>query len=150
MNMRTFRPGWERFWSALAERSGDSAVATCLPGESGVALRLPPQSKKSPWPGCQVAPSAFSLIEILVTVTLLTVIILGLLAMFNQTQRAFRQGTTQTDVLESGRSAMDLIRRELEQMTPAYLHVTNNFANFYVSDRYQPDYQRLPPVSSGK
>jgi hypothetical protein len=43
----------------------------------------------------------FSLIEIMVTVGLLTFIILGLLLMFNQTQRAFRTGMTQTDVLGS-------------------------------------------------
>jgi hypothetical protein len=43
-----------RFWTAPAERSGDGAFARMKielradafpPGESGVALRLPPQSK---------------------------------------------------------------------------------------------------------
>jgi hypothetical protein len=62
---------------------------------------------------------AFSLIEIMVTVGLLSFIILGLLLMFNQTQRAFRSGLTQTDVLESGRATMDLLARELEQMSPS-------------------------------
>src|SRR5947207_12610645 len=51
----------------------------------------------------------FSLIEIMVTVSLLTFIILGLLLMFNQTQRAFRTGMTQTDVLEAGRATMDML-----------------------------------------
>ncbi|HZR19981.1 MAG TPA: hypothetical protein VFE51_22040 [Verrucomicrobiae bacterium] len=55
----------------------------------------------------------------MVTVGLLTFIILGLLLMFNQTQRAFRTGMTQTDVLESGRATMDIMARELEQMTPS-------------------------------
>jgi len=63
--------------------------------------------------------AGFSLIEIMVTVGLLTFIILGLLMMFNQTQRAFRTGMTQTDVLESGRATMDLLARELEQMSPS-------------------------------
>ncbi|TAK92774.1 MAG: prepilin-type N-terminal cleavage/methylation domain-containing protein [Verrucomicrobia bacterium] len=62
---------------------------------------------------------AFSLIEILVVVALLSVIILGLVLMFDQTQRAFRAGMTQTDVLEGGRAATELIARELSQMTPA-------------------------------
>jgi hypothetical protein len=66
-----------------------------------------------------VPSRAFSLIEIMVTVGLLTVIILGLLLMFNQTQRAFRAGMTQTDVLEAGRATMDMLARELEQMTPS-------------------------------
>ena len=38
--------------------------------------------------------AAFSLIEIMITSALLSFIVLGLLAMFNQTQRAFRSGMT--------------------------------------------------------
>ena len=45
----------------------------------------------------------FSLVEILVTIALLSFIVLGLFAMFNQTQRAFMTSMGQTDVLE-GRS----------------------------------------------
>src|SRR5688572_31806835 len=72
---------------------------------------------------------AFSLIEIMVAVTLLSVITLGLLAMFYQTQRAFRVGTSQVDVLENGRAALQLICRDLQQM-----HVSNmdSVTNFYV------------------
>jgi hypothetical protein len=75
---------------------------------------------------------AFSLVEILVVMGLLTVIILGLMAMFHQTQRAFRLGMTQTDVLESGRIVTDMMVRELEQMTPSGLNGANfNSGNFY-------------------
>jgi hypothetical protein len=39
----------DSFWTALAERSGDSAFDGTIPAvvffQSGVALRLPPQSK---------------------------------------------------------------------------------------------------------
>jgi hypothetical protein len=62
---------------------------------------------------------AFSLIEILITVGLLSFIVLGLMAMFNQTQRAFRSSITQSDVLEAGRATMDLIARDVEQMAPS-------------------------------
>ena len=72
--------------------------------------------------------SAFSLIEILVVMALLSVIILGLLAMFTQTQKAFRTGLTQVDVLEGGRVATDLILRDLEQMTPSRQKATNFYA----------------------
>jgi hypothetical protein len=41
--------------------------------------------------------------------------------MFNQTQRAFRMGMAQTDVLESGRIFTDMISREMEQIAPAYV-----------------------------
>lgn len=86
--------------------------------------------------------SAFSLIEIIVVMALLSIIILGLLAMFTQTQRAFRTGMTQADVLESGRIFSDMISRELAQITPAN---QSNVLNFAVSlvDR-QPLYLPLP------
>ncbi len=87
---------------------------------------------------------AFSLIEILVTAALMSFIVLGLLAMFNQTQRAFRSSMTQTDVLEAGRATMDLVTRELEQMAPSQdLRTTNFFVR--VSPSFQdPLLQALP------
>lgn len=85
---------------------------------------------------------AFTLIEILVVVTLLSIIVLGLLAMFTQTQRAFRTGLTQADVLEAGRVAGDLLRRELEQITPTQLSNTVNFEAWYPN--YRPLEQPLP------
>jgi len=79
----------------------------------------------------------FSLIEIMVTVTLLAVIILGLVTMFNQTQRAFTTSLNQVDVLEGGRTAADMIAREMEQNTPGYFSDTN-VINFSVR----------PPINS--
>ena len=74
----------------------------------------------------------------MITVGLLSFIVLGLLAMFNQTQRAFRSSMTQSDVLEAGRATMDLFNRELPQMAPteapdmflnnAWYRATNFFA----------------------
>ena len=46
---------------------------------------------------------AFSLIEVMVAVSLLSFIIVGLLAMFFQVQRAFRAGTAQADIMEGRR-----------------------------------------------
>jgi Prokaryotic N-terminal methylation motif len=59
-----------------------------------------------------------SLVEILVTVALLVVIILGLTAMFNQTRKAFTIGLGNVDYQDAGRTAMELITRDLEQMVP--------------------------------
>jgi len=88
------------------------------------------------------ACSAFSLIEIMVVVSLMTVIVLGLMAMFGQTQRAFRSSMTQVDVLATGRATMDLLARELEQITPSYGAHTTNFyvtrANFTPPALIQP------------
>ena len=62
---------------------------------------------------------AFTLVEILVTVALLSFIILGLTAMFNQVQRAFRTSMNQVDQLEAGRAVTEMLPRELEQMIPS-------------------------------
>jgi len=63
--------------------------------------------------------TAFTLIEILVAMALMTFIVLALMAVFNSTQTAFRAGLTQTDVLEGGRATIDLIKSDLETMTPS-------------------------------
>ncbi len=73
------------------------------------------------------ASRGFSLIEIMVTVALLSFIILGLVAMFGQTQRAFTSSMTQTDMLETGRAVTDMLARELAEMTPSYRPGTTNF-----------------------
>jgi hypothetical protein len=70
---------------------------------------------------------AFSLLEILVAVSLLVVIMVGLLAMFSQTQRALRTGITQVDVMEGGRVALELISRELQGLAPCKAELVTNF-----------------------
>jgi hypothetical protein len=65
------------------------------------------------------APRAFTLVEILISIALLSFIVIGLFAMFNQTQRAFRLSMTQSDILEAGRAVTEMIPRELEQILPA-------------------------------
>ena len=85
----------------------------------------------------------FSLVELLVVMTLLSLIVLALMAVFNSTQQAFRAGVTQTDVLEGSRAAVDLITADLRGLTPSG-GMTNYFdgnggyhpgaVNFSVSD----------------
>lgn len=84
---------------------------------------------------------AFSLIEVLVAVTLMSVIVLGLLAMFSEVQRAFRTGITQVDIMESGRSGMELVSREIEQTTPTR---QTESANFYAAWNGYALVQALP------
>lgn len=89
---------------------------------------------------------AFSLIEVLVVTGLLSVIIIGLVMMFAQTQRAYRLGTTQVDVLEGGRMATDLITRDLQQVAAAGQPDWVNFnCNFYIGQpNFDPMTQELP------
>ncbi len=63
--------------------------------------------------------SAFTLIEVMVVVTLLSLIVIALMGVFSSTQAAFRASVTQTDILEGGRAAMDLIAGDLRAMTPS-------------------------------
>ena len=87
---------------------------------------------------------AFTLVEILVTVALLSFIILGLTAMFNQVQRAFRTSMNQVDQLEAGRAVTELLPRELEQIIPSGRPGTNA-VNFYSKILYsKPLIQSLP------
>jgi prepilin-type N-terminal cleavage/methylation domain-containing protein len=90
--------------------------------------------------GC-LKQRAFSLVEILVAVTLMSVIVLGLMTMFGHTQRAFRLGITQVDVLESGRAALELMAREIEQ---AGITGHSNTINFYVATNLFELEQELP------
>ena len=69
---------------------------------------------------------AFSLIEVMVAVSLLSFIIVGLLAMFFQVQRAFRAGTAQADIMEGGRATMGLIVRDLQEMTACNFEFVTN------------------------
>ena len=75
------------------------------------------------------ACSAFTLVEVLVVVVLMSFIILALMAVFNSTQSAFRASITQTDVLEGGRAAMGLMKSDLESMSPSF-GVSNSAVNF--------------------
>lgn len=72
----------------------------------------------SPIPASSAAArrrDAFSLIEIMVAMSLLTVIVVGLLATLNQTQRALKASGSQTDALENGRAFLNLLGRELQE-----------------------------------
>jgi hypothetical protein len=75
------------------------------------------------------AAGAFSLIEIMVAVSILAFMIVGLLAMFFHVQRAFRVGVTQSDVMEGGRAFLGTLTRELQTIAaPPIAYLTNMIA----------------------
>ncbi len=89
----------------------------------------------------------FSLIEVMVVVSLLGLIVLALMAVFNSTQKAFRASVTQTDVLEGGRATIDMMAADLRQMTASEGGTTNGFfngdylaypVNFYAYTNFPP------------
>jgi type II secretory pathway pseudopilin PulG len=93
--------------------------------------------------------NGFSLVEILVVVSMLSFIVLALMSVFSSTQRAFRASVTQADVLEGGRAAMELIASDLRGMTPSY-GVSNSLAAspavncFVLTNNWSPLVQSLP------
>ncbi len=74
------------------------------------------------------ASRALTILEMLVSVAMLAFIILGLTAMFVQTQKAFKSAIKQTAVTDSGRAVIDIIAADLSQMTdPHFTNVPNMF-----------------------
>jgi prepilin-type N-terminal cleavage/methylation domain-containing protein len=99
-------------------------------------------------PRCLRTRRGLSLIELLVVMALLSFIVLGLMAVFNQTQRAFKAGMAQVDVLESGRAAMDIITREVQEMAPLTTAGTNAINCFVQIPGYSELQQDLPGSSA--
>jgi hypothetical protein len=64
----------------------------------------------------------------LVSTAMLSFIVLGLTAVFIQTQKAFKTGIRQNTITDAGRSIMDMITSDLRQMSDA--QNTNEY-NFY-------------------
>jgi type II secretory pathway pseudopilin PulG len=95
----------------------------------------------SPRPSTLDSRLAFTLVEVMVVMTLLTLIVIALMGVFSSTQSAFRASITQTDVLESGRAAMDLITADLRAMAPSG-GTSGGAVNFYVN----ADQNSLPLV----
>ena len=62
---------------------------------------------------------AFTLVEVMVVVVLLSLIVYALMMVFSSTQAAFRASVTQAGVLDDGRAAMDLMASDLRAMAPS-------------------------------
>jgi type II secretory pathway pseudopilin PulG len=130
--------------TAARSQTGDGAQGTPMDRERAarpaIALRTPQSAIRN----CV----AFTLIEILVVVVLMSLIVLALMAVFSSTQAAFRASITQTDVLEGGRSAMGLIKSDFEEMAPSF-GVSNGAVNFCaMTNQYQYQRQSGPLVQS--
>lgn len=102
------------------------------------------------------------MVELLVAMTLLSLIVLVLMAVFSSTERAFRASVTQTDILEGSRAAMDMMTMDLRNMVPSdqvsndVLLANNTYfygaVNFFATNnnayqQYQPLVQSLPGTS---
>jgi hypothetical protein len=66
---------------------------------------------------------ALTILEMLVSTAMLAFIVLGLTAMFIQTQKVFKTGIKQTTVTDAGRAIVDMMASDLSQMSDP--HFTN-------------------------
>lgn len=62
---------------------------------------------------------AFSVIELMVAITIMGAIVYMLFSVFNKTQGALRASEVQGDVSEKARAIMEMVSRELEQAQPS-------------------------------
>ena len=73
---------------------------------------------------------ALTILEMLVSTALLAFIVLGLTAMFIQTQKAFKTGIKQTTITDAGRTIIDMIASDFSQMSdPHFTNVWNAYTN---------------------
>src|ERR1043166_127404 len=76
----------------------------------------------------RVMRSAFSVIELMVAISIMGIIMVALFTVFNQTQRALRATEAQSDVAEKARAVIEMIGREVEQTLPTKSPFEINFA----------------------
>lgn len=85
-------------------------------------MRRPPFSS-----AVRPRPRGFSLLELLVAMGILSIVVLALYSMFYQTQKALHNNVGQTDVMENGRSAMQIISGDIERAGAAGVPGVTNF-----------------------
>jgi hypothetical protein len=62
---------------------------------------------------------AFTVLELMVAIGAMTLIVLVLYSLFDQTQRAMRGNVAQVDVLEGARATMEMLTSDIEQLAPS-------------------------------
>jgi type II secretory pathway pseudopilin PulG len=95
--------------------------------------------------GIPTGSRALTLLEMMVSVTLLAVIMIGLLAMFSHTQKALHVAATQTDVFENARGAIQLLSRDLSELSPHEYSEVTSISALLVDNPVGP----LPLVAGG-
>ena len=80
---------------------------------------------------------AFTIVELLVAMSILTLIVLVLYGLFDQVQKALRSNVAQVDVHEGGRAGMELASREMEQMQAGNLRTNVNLFTRFTATPYR-------------
>jgi type II secretory pathway pseudopilin PulG len=93
---------------------------------------------------------AFTIVELLVAVSVLTLIVLVLFGLFDQVQKALRSNVAQVDVQEGARAAMQLMSSEMEQINAGNLPVTTNLYIGFNGFTNAPTQQLLGDASTNR
>ena len=148
----------------LAERGCPSRSASSIPAGWSFSNR-PPLSAVTVPESCRPAiasdalrlgqpRSGFTLMEVMVSMGLLSLIVIVLMTVFSNTQSAFRAGVTQTDVMANGRATMDMIAADARLLTPSH-DVFTNLAGYHgavnlYNGTHGYLYQGLPATGSSR
>ncbi len=93
------------------------------------------------------AAAAFTVMELMLSIAIMTVIVIALYTVFDQTQRALRSTMSQVDVLEGIRSSADLVGREVEGA--GHLPVLG-YTNLYVTRNARSVPAKLDRLAGGE
>lgn len=88
---------------------------------------------------------ALTVMELLVSVAVMTVIVIGLYSMFAYTQNALRVNVSQVDVLESGRIATGMMARDMEDVMACNVSGTVNIHVVPTTNRFDT-IRVIPPL----
>jgi prepilin-type N-terminal cleavage/methylation domain-containing protein len=82
--------------------------------------------------------SGFSLLEIMVSMTLLVLIVGGLMVVFNYTTRGLRAISNTTDVFENARALVSLVSRDVAELAPVGDYEYTNLLAYTVTNVVLP------------
>lgn len=119
--------------SRVFQRPPDGALVSNRPELP--RLTKPVENRRSTRSACPAERKTcgLTITELLVAVSIMTVLVFGLYSMFSHTQRAMRASMTQVDVLENGRTVLELLTSDLAEV--AALNLSNR-ANLRVARTY--------------
>jgi hypothetical protein len=90
---------------------------------------------------------ALTVLEMLVSTTLLTFIVIGLTAMFVETQRAFKAGIKVSTTSDAGHTVIDMVANDLAQLSDAQSpYITNLFCHWWTTN-FTYQYQDNSPIA---
>ena len=119
---------------------GRKINATRLPSRGGQRTARPTALAKADLRHCR----ALTVLEMLVSTTCLVFIVIGLTAMFVETQRAFKAGVKQNTMTDAGQTIIDMMGADLAQASDAQNPFITNLYWGWAAMNTSSNYQDIP------